>query len=134
MHSRTQNMPTLQGKVIVSNIGVIYLTRYTCLEGIFRSWCKLIILFWSFQLECCKGSTDDTCPLCSPCFDYLKEHGLGTLKNAVGGIGLFFSLMMVSPPGFSLENCVSVMCGNQKLLIISLAWHRDTSHNWKSLR
>ena len=31
----------------------------------------------------------------------------------MGGIGLFFSLMMVSPAGCSLENCVSVMCGNQ---------------------
>lgn len=46
------------------------------------------------ELACCKGNTDGSCPGCSPCFDYLKDHGLGTLKNAVGGIGLFFSLMM----------------------------------------
>lgn len=45
------------------------------------------------ELDCCKPKAY-TCPSCGTCFNYLKEHGLGTLKNAVGGIGLFFSLMM----------------------------------------
>ncbi|KAL9966502.1 hypothetical protein ACROYT_G024587 [Oculina patagonica] len=45
------------------------------------------------KLECCKVKAY-TCHDCSTCYNYLMENGLDTLKNAVGGIGLFFSLTM----------------------------------------
>ena len=72
-----------------------FLMNYTffCVEVV-----MMIIIFLSFQLPCCNKTKayNGICPSCPTCFNYLKDHGLGTLKNAVGGIGLFFSLMMVS--------------------------------------
>lgn len=44
-------------------------------------------------LPCCK-SKKYTCSECSTCYGYLEENGLDTLKEAVGGIGLFFSFTM----------------------------------------
>ena len=46
-----------------------------------------------FQLECCK---DSQCSGCKTCDEYLKEHGLDAVKNAVGGVGIFFSFTLVS--------------------------------------
>ena len=55
-----------------------------------------IYFIFFFQLKCCKDQTSYSCfPSCSPCLDYLMDNGLDTLKNGVGGIGLFFSFMMV---------------------------------------
>lgn len=46
------------------------------------------------KLPCCKELKEYTCPICFSCYDYLRDHGLDKLKQAVGGIGLFFSFTM----------------------------------------
>lgn len=45
-------------------------------------------------LSCCHGEKAYTCRKCPTCYGYLRDNGLDTLKNAVGGIGLFFSFTM----------------------------------------
>ena len=45
-----------------------------------------------FQLRCCNESQ---CSDCKTCDESLKDHGLA-IKDAVGGVGLFFSFTLVS--------------------------------------
>lgn len=45
-----------------------------------------------FQLKCC---SDSQCSDCKTCDGSLKDHGLA-IKDAVGGVGLFFSFTLVS--------------------------------------
>ncbi|KAJ7384155.1 Tetraspanin-13 [Desmophyllum pertusum] len=46
------------------------------------------------KLSCCGNVTAYSCHSCHTCYKYLMKYGLDKLKNAVGGIGLFFSLTM----------------------------------------
>ena len=42
--------------------------------------------------NCCKGKW--SCEKCSPCYSYLVSHGLNTIKNGIGGVGMFFSFTL----------------------------------------
>lgn len=46
------------------------------------------------DVKCCKNETIYSCPSCKTCDAYLVEHGLNAIKNAVGGVGLFFSFTL----------------------------------------
>lgn len=46
------------------------------------------------QLTCCTNHTVSCPGQCDTCYDYLTNKGLKTVKNDVGGIGLFFSFTL----------------------------------------
>lgn len=51
---------------------------------------NLDIQYYILCLQCHASNS------CTPCFKYLKTHGLEDLKKAIGGVGLFFSFTLVS--------------------------------------
>ena len=48
-----------------------------------------------FQVTCCKNKTYSCFGDCSTCYR-VCENGLLTIKDEVGGVGLFFSFTLVS--------------------------------------
>jgi len=46
------------------------------------------------EVKCCRNHIYSCPGECDTCLGYLTKHALKNLKNAVGGIGLFFSFTL----------------------------------------